>query len=163
MPSLHPTSLYTSSYRNFYFKCGTSSYCQEICQTQLMYSRRCLVQEMWRCWRRTIWSYMIWGHPGLQRLCESNCSTISGTRDKRRSVRMESPRTQAIKTTQLWHATRYRHQTTIHRHGNVSNAEIMNSGDQTAFAKATTCICVLIVISYVGPDVDWLLSHGCTT
>ena len=42
----------------------------------------------------------------------------------------------------------------ICRHDDVSNAEIMDSGDRTAFTKATAYICALIVISYVGPDVD---------
>ena len=51
----------------------------------------------------------------------------------------------------------------ICRHDNVSNAEIMDSGDRTAFTKATAYICALIVISYVGPDADWLLSYGCAT
>ena len=49
----------------------------QIRQTQLLLPRRRLVQELWRSRRLEVWSHMVRGHPGLQRL-RFGCSTGTG-------------------------------------------------------------------------------------
>ena len=49
---------------------------QEIWQTELLRSRRFLVQKMWRCWQRKASAHMARGYPGMQgttRVQGSNC------------------------------------------------------------------------------------------